>query len=172
MERYRGRLGSFRFTVQHMPGNKMPCDYGSRHPDALPANITKDEMVELGIETEEAYKEIWVSRILEAAIPSITLDAMPEAMAKDPELVKILDEKRNARKSTATSKGPFRKIWDEVHKWEGILIRGKPLVVPKTLQAQARQPTRPMSHRRSSRSHKSRGKSPRLTTRAQSDRRK
>ena len=115
----------------------MPCDYASRHPDALPANMSKDEMEALGIETEEADKEIWVSRILESAIPAITLDTMREATAKDLELSQILDEKRKAKKSIATSKGPLGKIWEEVHEWHGILIRGKKLVVPKALQAQA-----------------------------------
>ena len=40
VERHRGRLGSFQFKVQHVPGKQMPCDYGSRHPDALPSNLT------------------------------------------------------------------------------------------------------------------------------------
>ena len=30
VERHRGRLASFQFKVQYVPGNKQPCDYGSQ----------------------------------------------------------------------------------------------------------------------------------------------
>ena len=115
----------------------MPCDYGSRHPDALPDNLSKQDMEEMGIESEEADKEIWVCSLIEANIPAITLEDLREATGKDPELSKILQEKKAAIKSSATSKGPFGKIWDELHEWDGILIRGKKLVLPETMQAQA-----------------------------------
>ena len=119
----------------------MPCNYASRHPDALPADMTEREKEELGVETEETDKEIWVSRVIETAIPAITLDDMRKATSNDPELSRILEEKRAAKKSSATSKGPYGKIWEEIHEWDGILIRekdgGKKLVVPKALQAQA-----------------------------------
>ena len=96
--------------------------------------MTQAQMEELGIENEEADKEIWVSWVLEKAIP---LEDMEKATGEDPELARILDEKRRAKKSTATSNGPWGKIWDEVHERDGILIRGDKLVVPKSLQAQA-----------------------------------
>ena len=119
----------------------MPCDYASRHPDTLRKDMSKAEMEEMGIETEETDKEIWVSRVLETTIPAITLDDMRQETSKDPELSRLLQEKRSAKKSTATSKGPYGKIWGEIHEWDGILIRekdgGKKLIVPKTLQAQA-----------------------------------
>ena len=56
VERHRGRLGSFQFKVQHLPGKQMPCDYASRHPDPLPDKMTKEEMDEMGIETEETTR--------------------------------------------------------------------------------------------------------------------
>ena len=56
VERHRGRLRNFQFTV-HVPGNKHPCDYGSRHPEPLPPNMTREEMEDMGIETEEADKQ-------------------------------------------------------------------------------------------------------------------
>ena len=48
-----------------------------------------------------------------------------------------LEEKRKAKKSIASGKGPWGKIWEEVFERGGILIRGDRLVVPKALQAQA-----------------------------------
>ena len=143
VERHKGRLGSFQFRVQYVPGTQHPCDYGSRHPDPVPENLTKKEMEDMGIEKEEADQEIWVSRMVQTAIPAITLEAMKGATAMDPELAKILEEKRTGRKSSATSKGPWGKIWDEVRERDGILLRKDQedkqdrLVVPKALQAQA-----------------------------------
>ena len=63
-------------------------------------------MDDMGIETEEADQEIWVSRIVKTAIPAITLDDMKGATVMDPELAKILEENRSVQKSSATSKGP------------------------------------------------------------------
>ena len=80
---------------------------------------------------------MWVNRVLEQAIPAITLENLKEATSEYSELAQILDEKRHAKKSTATSKGPWGKIWDEVHERDGILIRKDKLVIPKSLQAQA-----------------------------------
>ena len=64
VERHRGQLVSFQFKVQYVPGTKHPCDYGSRHPDQLPPNMTKEQRDEMGIETEEADQDIWVSRVM------------------------------------------------------------------------------------------------------------
>ena len=62
---------------------------------------------------------------------------MREATARDPKLSRILEEKRKTKKSTATSKGPFKKLWKEVHKRDRIFITGNQLIVPRSLQAQA-----------------------------------
>ena len=43
VDRHRGRLGAFNMSVQYVPGDKMPCNYGSRHPDLLPENLMKEQ---------------------------------------------------------------------------------------------------------------------------------
>ena len=43
VERYRGRLGMFQFKVQYVLGDKNPCDYGSRHLDAVLTNLTVEQ---------------------------------------------------------------------------------------------------------------------------------
>ena len=53
VDRHRGRLGAFDMDVQFVPGDKNPCDYGSRHPDLLPDDLTKEQREEIGNETEE-----------------------------------------------------------------------------------------------------------------------
>merc|ERR1712015_303630 len=62
---------------------------------------------------------------------------MKEATAADPELLQVLKEKIAGNKSTKMSKGPYGKIWPEIHERDGILIRGDKIIVPKSLQAQA-----------------------------------
>ena len=93
-------------------GNKHPCDYGSRHPDPIPEGLTKEELEDWGIETEETDREIWVNRIMEDLIPAITLEELKDATKNDAEL------------------GPYGKIWDEIQERDGLLIKGDQIVVP------------------------------------------
>ena len=53
VDRHRMRLGAFDFTVQHIPGTQMLCDYASHHADPIPPNLTRQEREDLGIEMEE-----------------------------------------------------------------------------------------------------------------------
>ena len=94
-------------TVQFIPGDQIPCDYGSRHPDPLPDKLTAEEREELGIETEEEDAEIWVRKVLEERLGAITNEEMADATYKDPELGPILEEKQMGIKSTESSKGPY-----------------------------------------------------------------
>ena len=100
VERHRGRLGSFQFKVQFVPGNKHPCDYGSCHPDPLPKDLTKQQMEEWGIEDEEADEEIWVNRVLEQAIP-----AVPQA-----------PHHKEARKRDREAKQATKERYDKKHR--------------------------------------------------------
>ena len=137
VDRHRGRLGAFDMAVCFVPGHDNPCDYGSRHPDQLLDNLTREEREEIGVETEEEDAEIWVGKIIKETLPAITLEQMREDTTKDPELHKLMEEKQNGTKRKETSKGPYGKIWEELRERDGILLRGKLLVVPKALQAQA-----------------------------------
>ena len=90
--------------VEYVPRDKMPCDFGSRHPEILPENLTRQEREEIGIETEEEDMEIWVARTLEKVLPAITLKEMVEATKDAPELSKLVEEKKTGRMSKETSK--------------------------------------------------------------------
>ena len=68
VDRHRGRLGAFQMKLQFVPGDKMPCDYRSRHPDLLPDNLTKEEREEIGIETKEENTKIWMGKVLETIL--------------------------------------------------------------------------------------------------------
>ena len=79
VERHKGRMGAFQFDGQHVPRDKNPCDYGSRHPDALPENLTRQEREDIEIETEEEDRKIWMNRVMEKLIPAITLEELVNA---------------------------------------------------------------------------------------------
>ena len=137
VDRHRGRLGAFDMKVDFVPGHKNPCDYGSRHPDQLPDNLTKEQREDMGIETEEEDMEIWLGALIKEVLPAITMTQLQHDTGIDPELSTLLQEKRAGMMSKATSKGPYGKMWDEIRERDGILTKGKQVIVPKLLQAQA-----------------------------------
>ena len=54
VKRHRSRLRGFDFKVDFCPGEKMPCNYGSRHPPPNKTSYTKLVRERLGIEEEDA----------------------------------------------------------------------------------------------------------------------
>ena len=137
VERHRGRLGAYNFNVEFVPGDKNPCDYGSRHPDPIPENLSKSEREDLGIETEEEDAELWINFVLDSKLNAITLEQLKVATEEDNELGPILKEKRAATKGKASSKGPYGKLWSEIKERDGVLLRDKKIIVPSSLQGQA-----------------------------------
>ena len=65
VDRHRGQLGAFNMRVLFEPGHKSPWDYGSRHPDKLPDNLTKEQTEEIGVETEEEDMEVWLRKVVQ-----------------------------------------------------------------------------------------------------------
>ena len=110
--------------VEFMSGHKMPCDYGSRHPDKLPDNLTKEQREEIGVETEEEDMEVWLRRVLHA----ITMQQLQDDTDKDPELKTLLQEKLTGTMSKATSKGPYGKMWNDIPERDGILLKGNQII--------------------------------------------
>ena len=74
--------------TEFVPGLKMPCDYGSRHPDKLPEDLTKEQREEIGVETEEEDKEVWLGKIIQEVLSAITMAQLKDDTDKDPELKK------------------------------------------------------------------------------------
>lgn len=91
----------------------------------------------MGIETQEEDVEVWMGKLLETTLPAIPIEQMRDDTANDPELGPIVKEKQAGSKSKEASKGPYGKIWDELTERDGILLRGKLMVVPRTLQPRA-----------------------------------
>ena len=93
VERQRGRLRTFEFTMMYQAGKRNPCDYGSRQPDPVPKNLTREQREEMGIETEEEDREIWVNRVTQEMITAITMEDIVDGTINDPELGPILESK-------------------------------------------------------------------------------
>ena len=54
---------------------------GSRHPDKLPNNLTKEQREEQGIEMEE----VCLGKVMQETFPAITLEQLKDDKDKDPE---------------------------------------------------------------------------------------
>ena len=137
VDRHRGRLGAYDMAVEFVPGYKNPCDYGSRHPDSLPKNLSKQQREDMGIETMEEDMEIWMGRIIKEVLPAITMDQLRDDTDKDPKLKPLLEGKRVGQITKVTSKGPYGKLWPEIKGRDGILTKVGKIIVPKVLQPQA-----------------------------------
>ena len=58
---------------------------------------------------------------------------LQEETESDEELRKLKEE----LKTKETSKGPYGKIYGELHEWNGVIARGDKIVIPKSLQPRA-----------------------------------
>ena len=80
VERHRSKLRQFDFKVVYEPGRTSPCDFGSRHPPPA-RQYTELEKEELGIEEEDG--EIWISRVVEDAVPdAVTLEDVQQSTGR------------------------------------------------------------------------------------------
>jgi len=59
VERHRGKLKQFGFTVKYEPEDTSPADYSSRHPEATTSEDT------VGVETESDEETILINRVAE-----------------------------------------------------------------------------------------------------------
>ena len=137
VERHRSKLRQYDFQVMFMPGDKIPCDYGSRHPPPIKEQYTSREKEELGIEQEEEDAEVWINRIIDDHTPvAVSEEMVREATKKDPELIEIMEEIQKNQFSKETKRGKFGQVWRELHIIKGIVMRGARMVVPEKLRSQ------------------------------------
>ena len=131
IDRHRMKLAAYNFKVMHMPGDKIPCDYGSRTGCPKPKKYTKQEMEELEVEDDT---EIYVNRLVEEQLPeAVTREMLKKATARDRTLTMLMDDIRQGgcRKSLTR----YTQIFDELTIVDGMVVRGDKLVIPEELQA-------------------------------------
>ena len=94
------------------------------------------EREELGVEDEAEEGEIWISRMVEAQVPTaVTLEEIKQAIKKEPMLVLLTQDLKTGRMSKEVGGTEFKKVFGELTHTQGLLLRGDRLVMPKDLQA-------------------------------------
>ena len=121
------RLTQFEFVVVHQPGASNIADYFSRHPD---------EQADLTALVEEQELEFYINYVLESAIPDSIgpAELLRETMLDD-ELKDLRTwlAKKNRSTMPATS-APFKRVIDKISESNGLLMRGRRFIVPKTMK--------------------------------------
>ena len=73
IKKHRDQVADLQYTMRHLPGKSMPCDYGSRNPYPI-EHLTEKERDKLGCDTG---REIYVLRV--------DIGNMPDAISRSPD---------------------------------------------------------------------------------------
>ena len=88
VDRHRMKLAAFDFHVLHEPGDKSPCDYGTRRGCPPVRTYDEKEKENLGVEDDT---EIYVNRVVEDLIPAaVTRKMVQEATKRDNKLQMLI----------------------------------------------------------------------------------
>ena len=129
VDRHRMKLAAFRFKVGHIPGSKIPCDYGSRR-GCPRRKLSTAEEEDMAVENDT---EIYVNRLVEEQLPpAVTKLMLREATAKDSTLQMLMEDIAGGvcRKSLTR----YCQVFEELSVVEGMVVRGEQLVIPAELQ--------------------------------------
>ena len=150
VDRHRQKIDEFDFTMGHVTGKQMPCDWDSRRPLKL-EHMTKKRRAEQDTdESDERYvcavKQDALDKINETLIirqilaEDIVNDSTPEAITEEElrEVSKQDEDYLNAIRYAKSGKtcdkpnlGPYSRIKEEIEVHDGLLMRGEQLVIPK-----------------------------------------
>ena len=128
VDRHRMKLAAYDFTVSHVPGDKIPCDYGSRAGCPRNNKFSEQERERLGVEDD---LEIYVNRVVEEQLPpAVTRDMLKEA--KDKVLKMLMEDvvMGTCRKALTG----YTQIFEDLAVVDGMLVRGEQLLIPAELQ--------------------------------------
>lgn len=127
IERWRLRLMPYKISLEYRPGRNEnnPADYLSRHPS--------------GYAEHDNMAEDYVKYVCSNAVPkAMTLEQIRLKTREDPilERVKRAIESGDWCRDDETLK-PFNVVKDELAVYNGLLLRGTRIVLPRSLQSQA-----------------------------------
>ena len=131
VDRHRGKLRNFRFKVVYEPGNTSPADYGSRHPNP-PREYTETEREELGVEDMEEDEECTVNCLEEDT--AVTMGEIRQAVQEDTILRQVVEDIKKGYMSQGTKQSEYAKVFEEFTHKDGLLLKGRQLVIPPRLQ--------------------------------------
>ena len=130
VDRHRMKLAGYRFKVIHVPGSKIPCDYGSRRGCPKATKYSKEQQDRYGIEDDN---EVYVNRVVDDTLPdAVTKEMMVEATEKDDEMGMLKEDIQTGNCRNGLVK--YKQVFDELSVVDGLVMRGERLVVPKELR--------------------------------------
>ena len=130
IDRHRMKLAAYNFKVVHMPGNQIPCDYGSRAGCPKGRELTEREREDWEVDDDT---EIFVNRLVEEQLPpAVTRGMLREACRKDKTIKMLMEDiaKGECRKSLTR----YSQVFQELTILDGMVVRGNQLVIPEELQ--------------------------------------
>ena len=124
---HRDKICDLQYTMKHLSGDSMPCDYGSRHP--FPTNqLPEHEQEKLGC---DIGNEIYVRKINITNSPDAILPSdIRSAGTKDATYTHIMKEVSAGNQPSSKVPLGYKRVWDELSIIDGILHRGNKIVLP------------------------------------------
>ena len=128
ISRHRDQIQDLNYTMEHLPGNENPCDYGSRHP--LPIEHLQDaDKTKMGLDTGD---EIYVRKISTDDSPrAITIEDIRAAATNDPiytQLAQCIQQGKAGNRQI--KEAGYHKVWQELCTIDEVIYKGDKLVIP------------------------------------------
>ena len=128
IKKHRNNISDLQYTMCHLPGKSMPCDYGSRNPYPI-EHLTEKEQDKLGCDTG---REIYVQRIDIGSMPdAIAINDIRTAAARDPIYQTIVKDITVRRKASEKIPLGYKRVWQQLSVINGLLHKGSKLVLPQ-----------------------------------------
>ena len=130
IKKHRDQVIDLRYTMRHLPGKDMPCDYGSRNPYPID-NLSEEDKDKLGCDTG---KEIYVRRIDIGNTPdAITTSDIKQAGLQDATYLTVMREVKAGLNASAKVPVGYKRVWKELSVIDNLLHKGSKLVLPHAI---------------------------------------
>ena len=125
--KHRDNIRDLQYVMQHLAGDEMPCDYGSRHPYPI-SHLGETELEKLGC---DVGKEIYVRRIDISNSPDALSPADVRCAGEHDATYKlIMNELRAGNRPSKKIPISYKRVWDELCVVDNIIHRGNKIVLP------------------------------------------
>ena len=130
VDRHRMKLAAYDFEVIHMPGDKIPCDYGSRAGCPKQTVFTPDDIERMAVEDDS---DIYVNRVVDEQLPpAVTRDVLRKATTEDKTMQMLITDVQKGVCRKALTR--YQQVFPELTVVDGMVLRGEQLVIPGELQ--------------------------------------
>ena len=134
ISRHRDQVQDLQYKLNYLRGNKMPCDFGSRHPANRIDHLSQKEKEDLGFDTGN---QIHVMKILDMTSPNhISMEEIKESARTDQNYEVAVEALEKGRFPSKIS--PYSRVWSELTVVEDLIYKGEVLVLPNGNNLQTR----------------------------------